>query len=415
MEDYYESLYAEYPEDTKKEIKIDNYIDEMKSNLDLYERDYQDSLYDIDWRLSRKRFEYFSDSELEPFKNKMKKEVKKFSGKLQKLLDKINRDLERYISSGISEKSVNNLIDLINYVYNEGESIMICLTNLGYGGWRISSDESIDILRYDKNKRLVKNFMHDKNKRPVVKFYWSTKYMDIHSKWYIFKNHLPSNEKERNKQYEKEAKERLQNKLIESRNDIKKIEKEQKNLIIGLKEEQDNLIQQQKELEQFKNNYKENLDMIKNDYYSKDKENEKSLKELKSKLEELEDRKRKNEEEEKNLFVLNFLKKRELQKINNKLNGEIYKIETKCKEIKKDNINLSNKYKQSKTEIKNQFKNLNNQVISIENRIVKFTRDYDQKSKDIETLSEKISHLECELKDFHKNYLLKNCRRFLED
>lgn len=207
LQEKYQMLRAKYPESPIKDKEIEDYIWRVKSRVDRLHSNFERDFNRIG---SRMRWDVGSvnslrDSRLTPYKNDMRTLVKSTGESVRKDLEEADRYASKLISSGISEKSVEALIDLMEYIYDNGQ------------------------------------YTASINEQEIAKCSWTAKHTRIVEKWKDLREELPSHIERHDRAAEERETRYLCKNLENTKEKIANIQTEIANLSAALASRDKNL------------------------------------------------------------------------------------------------------------------------------------------------------------------------------
>lgn len=211
----YRTLRAKYPESPAKDKEIDDYIWRVRSRVDRlhsnFERDFNRIGSRMQWDVGS--VNSLRDSRLTPYKNDMRTLVKSTGESVRKDLEDADRYTSKLINSGISEKSVEALIDLIKYIYDNGE------------------------------------YTASINEQVIAKCSWTAKHTRIVEKWKDLREELPSHVERHDRAAEERETRYLRKNLEDTKEKIANTQTEIANLSAALASRDDELFSVRQEAE----------------------------------------------------------------------------------------------------------------------------------------------------------------------
>lgn len=200
LQEKYRTLRAKYPENPTKDKEIDDYIWRVRSRVDRlhsnFERDFNRIGSRMQWDVGS--VNSLRDSRLTPYKNDMRTLVKSTGESIRKDLEETDRYTSKLINSGISEKSVEALIDLIEYIFDHGE------------------------------------YTASINEQVIAKCSWTAKHTRIVEKWKDLREELPSHVERRDRAAEERERRYLRKNLEDTKEKIANTQTEIANLSAAL-------------------------------------------------------------------------------------------------------------------------------------------------------------------------------------
>lgn len=392
LQEKYQALRAKYPENPAKDKEIDDYIqraenrvDSLKSDFDAYIKltsSHMQSYVDI---CSVKSLR---DSRLTSYKDSMRAHVKWAGEKARKELEDADRYASSQLSAGISERSVNKLIGLMEHIYNNREF-------------------SVSI-----------------NNQVIAKIGWTAKHTRIIEKWRALRQELPSAIENRDRKAEEQETHQLHEKLDNTKVRIVQVQKEIKELQASIPARECNLISFRKELAQIlakQNSLQQEID---NNERAKNVERsplEQKLTDIMSQCEQLTKQEDSLSQSLDNLHLFDFKRKKVLKAEIDGIRKRIEALSAQQSDLSSQHQTITAKYNHIIHQLKTEYDTLTLSKQQLQTKISQIERDIrkrtteariDRKEHELEGLRKALSRYEESLKSAHKDYLLRHYSDF---
>ena len=129
IENMLEAKYADYSRqnhiDKSQESEIGRFVEYANSSIESYNNTYKSDLnYEYDL-IRNEHFSNIRDSRLTPYKNHMRNILKDYIENLKQMFDEVDTAAERFYKKGISMENQQKLVDVMEKIWDNGESLTI--------------------------------------------------------------------------------------------------------------------------------------------------------------------------------------------------------------------------------------------------------------------------------------------------
>lgn len=381
MQERLRLMRAKFPENKAKDDEIAKYVNAIKQKATDLAEDYERRSNSIYERMRYQSFRSSRDPSFIEYKGLLRETCQQYSGRFVNMLEAADHNASDYLSSGISEKSVELLISLIRHIYSEG-------------------DLSVNL-----------------NGQTIAKTRWTAKHERIVSKWTDYRKQLPSiwerNQKADEATYMRHAKENL----ASAKKQIKQIEDELSKLAADVAGRDGELSTLQAELienEAVRDTCKKVLSEKREELQRETNPLQIELSSVETDLAELSAQvaSTKRAYESQSLFA--FKAKKELREHLDDLDQRMSRLKAAQEELTRQIEAINTKYLGCLADTQAEYEQVNKQHQQIKRKITKISKEIEnrtaekairKKKTELRSLKSTLPELEEQVKNAHKNYL----------
>ena len=386
LQEKYRALRAKYPESPAKDKEIEDYIWRVRSRVDRMHSNFERDFNRIG---SRMRWDVGSvnslrDSRLTPYKNDMRTLVKSTGESVRKDLEDTDRYTSKLISAGISEKSVEALISLMEYIYDHGE------------------------------------YTASINEQVIAKCSWTAKHTRIVEKWKDLREELPSHVERRDRAAEERETRYLRRNPESTKEKIAGTQTEIANLSAALASRAENLSSVRQKAEAISEKIatlQQKITETENTRKSELSPIEESISNTVKQKESLANQKTILYQALQNLSIFSFKRKGEIKAELADIDGKISILNDQQEQLEHQRNSILSAYHSTLDQLRRDYTTQISANAQLEAQILQFEKDIrerstekqlDKKKSELQELMKQQSQQEESVRSSHKNYLLQH-------
>lgn len=381
MQEKLQLMRAKFPENKAKDNEVARYVNSTKKEATDLAKDFERRSNSIYEQMQRQCFKSSRDPLFVEYKGMLRDNCQLYSSNFLSMLEAADHKSSDYVSSGISEKSVERLISLICHIYSE------------------------------------RDFSVNLNGQTIAKTRWTAKHERIVSKWTEYHNQLPSAMEQKYKAEETANIRYAKENLASVKKQIKQIEEKLSNLEAdnaGRAYKLSTLQGQLSECESLRDTCKRDLAEKQEECRNEILPLQKKLLVIESDLSELSIQVTEAKTSYDNQSLFAFKAKKEHRERLDDLGRRLTSLEAVREDLSHQIEEINAKYQDCLADIQSEYDCLSKQYQQTERMISKILKEIEdgtaekaikKKNSELRSLKSTLPELEEQVKNAHKNYL----------